>query len=300
MLTKELRELPINRAIVLDNVTCPYCGELLTESNNTKEHVIGRRFVPKGALNQNWNLIIRACRKCNSEKSLLENDISAITLAGKHWFDPRNAEEGEIMEARRKAKNSTSRRTGRPVESSQEEINIEVPLGPGVVFKFNMFAPPQIDQERLFSLARMQMMAFFYFITYNHETKRGGFWPNGFYLVSEAHHGDWGNALHRSFMKAVVTWEPRWIGNTAEGYFKSIIRRHPDAECWSWALEWNNNYRVVGFFGDKGVAKTIVNEFEKPQMSFSQTNDGNAFHYRSDAALNEDEDSLFVWGDESA
>ena len=300
MLTKELRELPFNRAVVLDNVTCPYCGTLLNESNNTKEHVIGRRFVPKGALNQNWNLIIRACHKCNTEKSLLENDISAITLAGKHWFSPNNAEEGEIEEARRKAKNSTSRKTGRPVENSQEEINIEVPYGPGVTFKFNMFAPPQIDQERLFSLARMQMMAFFYFLTYNHETKRGGFWQQGFYMVSEAHHADWGNTLHRSFMRTVVTWEPRWIGNTAEGYFKSIIRRHPDAECWSWALEWNNNYRMVGFFGDKAAAQALVDEFEKPQMSFSKANVGSEFYYRSDVALNEDEDSLFAWEEENA
>lgn len=300
MLTKELRKLPINRAVVLDNITCPYCGDLLIESNNTKEHVIGRRFVPKGALNQNWNLIVRACRTCNSEKSHLENDISAITLAGKHWFGDTEPEEGEIKEAKRKAKNSTSGKTGKPVVASQEEINIKVPFGPGAVFKFNLIAPPQIDQERIFALARMQMMAFFYFITYNHETKRGGFWPHGFYLVSEAHHRDWGNSLHRSFMKVVVEWEPRWLGNTAKGYFKSIIRRHPNAECWSWALEWNNNYRMVGFFGDKDTAQTLVDEFDKSEMSSSQTNDGNSIRFRSDVALIEDEDLLFVWDDENA
>lgn len=295
MHTKELRELPLNRAVVLDNVTCPYCGDLLNESNNTKEHVIGRRFVPKGVLNRNWNLIVRACRDCNSAKSILENDISAITQAGKHWFGANAPEEGELEEAKRKARNSTSLRTGKPVLDSQEAINIEVPFGPGGVFKFNMVAPPQMDQERIFHLARMQMMAFFYFITYNQDTKRGGFWPQGFYLVSEAHHGDWGNALHRSFMSAVVAWEPRWVGNTAEGYFKSMIRRHPNAECWSWALEWNNNYRVVGFFGDKDAAQELVDGFEKPMMSSSKTKDGGAIHFRSDISLDENEDLLFVW-----
>jgi len=300
MLTKELRELPPNRAVVLDNVTCPYCGDLLSESTNTKEHVIGRRFVPKGTLNQSWNLIVRACRRCNSEKSILENDISAITLAGKHWFRPNNAGTGEIEEAKRKSKNSTSGKTGRPVARSQEEVSFEIPFGPGAVFKFNMVAPPQIDQERILALARMQMAAFFYFITYSHATKRGGFWPQGFYLVSEAHHGDWGNSLHRAFMNAVVTWEPRWVGNTAEGYFKSIIRRHPNAECWAWALEWNGNYRVVGFFGDRGVAQGLVDGFDVPQMSSSITTDGNPIYSRSDVKLSEDEDRLFVWRDENA
>jgi len=300
MLTKELRELPVNRAVILDNVTCPYCGKLLSESNNTKEHVIGRRFVPKGSLDQNWNLIVRACRDCNSEKSILENDISAITQAGKHWFGNNNSGEGELEEAQRKARNSTSQRTGKPVLNSQEEIKIKVHFATGAAFTFNMVAPPQIDQERIFHLARMQMMAFFYFITYNHETRCGGFWPEGFYLVSEAHYIDWGNPLHRSFMRAVVSWEPRWVGNTAEGYFKSIIRRHPDAECWSWALEWNSNYRVVGFFGDKNAAQELVDGFEKPNMSTSQASDGASIGFRSDVSLDENEDHLFVWEDGSA
>lgn len=287
----------MNRAMVLENITCPYCGEFLSASNNTKEHVIGRRFVPKGLLSRNWNLIVRACRDCNSEKSILENDISAITQVGKHWFGGSDPREGELEEAQRKARNSTSKRTGKTVLNSQEEIKINAPFGPGVMFTFNMVAPPQINQERIFQLACMQMMAFFYFITYNKETKRGGFWPEGFYLVSEAHHGDWGNPLHRSFMKAVASWEPRWVGITAEGYFKSIIRRHPNAECWSWALEWNNNYRVVGFFGDKDAAQELVDGFGKPNISTSQASDGALIGLRSDVSLDENEDHLFSWED---
>jgi hypothetical protein len=53
---------------------------MLTEESATDEHVIGRRFVPKNTMFGQWNVILRACRECNTAKSELENDISAITM----------------------------------------------------------------------------------------------------------------------------------------------------------------------------------------------------------------------------
>jgi hypothetical protein len=61
-------------------VICPYCGVALSKENSTKEHVLARKFVPKGTLNNQWNLILNACRCCNNSKSDLEDDISAITM----------------------------------------------------------------------------------------------------------------------------------------------------------------------------------------------------------------------------
>jgi Zn-dependent oligopeptidase len=72
-------------------------------------------------------------------------------------------------------------------------LNIEGYFAPGVTFKLNSVAPPQVNNDRVYELTRMKMMAFFYFITFNKKTKRGGFWTDGFYPLSEAHHGDWGN-----------------------------------------------------------------------------------------------------------
>src|SRR5689334_12269149 len=69
---------PSNRP--LNNITCPYCGIDLVQQNAIKEHVVGRRFVPKGKLAHSWNLILQACRQCNEKKSDLEDDISAISL----------------------------------------------------------------------------------------------------------------------------------------------------------------------------------------------------------------------------
>src|SRR6266852_1995241 len=73
--------LPNNKATKLANITCVYCGrEETSEQPLTDEHVVGRRFVPKGSFATGWALIARACEDCNNEKSDLEDDISAITL----------------------------------------------------------------------------------------------------------------------------------------------------------------------------------------------------------------------------
>ncbi len=299
MKPSNLIELPSNRALVLNNVTCPYCGVVLDENNNTKEHVIGRRFVPKGSLNRCWNLIIRACERCNSHKSHLEDDISAITLSSKMWFGLNSQDDELTKEVTRKVKKSFSNKTGKPVLQSQEKITFEVPFAPGITFTFNMLSPPQIESERLYELARMQLMAFFYLITFNKETKRGGFWLEGFHPLSYAHHGDWGNFLHKSFMAAVFEWEPRWKSITADGFFRSIIRRHPDAECWSWAVEWNKNYRVIGFFGSRDAAQEIANCFDEPNMTTIKTGKNAHFRFRSDVKLSEEDDLLFVWNEKA-
>jgi hypothetical protein len=216
---------------LLENITCPYCGIELNDDNSTKEHVIGRRFVPKGTLDGHWNLIVRACARCNSEKADLENDISAISLFKNIWPSSGDVEEHIITEAYRKSKNSISNKTCKPVIKSQEKLNIKSSIAPGATFQINMVAPPQVETKRLYRLAQLHMMAFFYHITYSEDTKRGGFLPEGFHPLSETHHADWGNSIHKSFMAAVVKWEPHLIANTANGFFRLIVRKHPDAEC---------------------------------------------------------------------
>jgi hypothetical protein len=301
VLSNRLNQLADNRAIVLDNITCTYCGCSLSEdAENTKEHVIGRRFVPKGTLNGCWNLIVRACRNCNSTKSNLENDISAITLVGKMWFDSSDSEEKAINEAQRKSKNSVSNKTKMTVIESHEQLKIEMPMASGVKMTFNMTSPPQIEDKRIYELSRLQLMAFFYFITYDKASRKGGFWLEGFHPLAFAHHGDWGNELQKSFMNTVVNWEPRWIGNTADGYFKSIIRRHPVAECWSWAVEWNKNYRVIGFFGSRTSAQELFDGFEDPKLKSIKKSDESHIQHRIEVKLPEEDDILFEWETENA
>jgi hypothetical protein len=70
-----------NKATVLRNRTCAYYGCEPPKALRSKEHVIGRKFVPKGSLGNNaWNLILMACEKCNGEKADLEDEISAVSM----------------------------------------------------------------------------------------------------------------------------------------------------------------------------------------------------------------------------
>src|SRR5438309_1023751 len=72
---------PINRAKVLRNIQCVYCGCAFGEQKPTADHVIARNLVPSGSFEANdWNLIVNACASCNNLKSDLENEISAVTL----------------------------------------------------------------------------------------------------------------------------------------------------------------------------------------------------------------------------
>lgn len=215
-------------SIKLDNMTCVYCGRPINAEPSDIDHVIGRRFVPRGKLKNKWNLQVRAHKSCNRIKSDLEDDISAITMqpdvAGRYA----RADEVLVSEAMRKAR-SSSRRTGKPVKESSEELVISGSLRPGLEMTVKLTGPPQIDSDRILELSRLHIMAFFYWVTYNPDSKTGTFLPV-FYILG-APRSDWGNLVHRAFMDAVVDWEPRVLGIGASGFFKIAIRRHPSAEC---------------------------------------------------------------------
>lgn len=302
MLDNTLKRLPNDRHIILDNITCPYCGLSINFNNKDswdKDHVIGRRFVPKGTLNNQWNLQVNTHKICNNIKSDLENDISAITMQpdglGRYHVEDENLKK----EAKRKGK-SMSRLTGIPVKESHSKINIKSSLAKGIDFTASFTSPPQISSNRVYDLCLLQMRMFFYFITYEYEKRIGHFWQGLLYPVLETMKGDWGNPWNIKFMEAVVDWEPRFYGIGADTFYKAIIRRHPDAACWSWAVEWNNNYRIIGFFGEEEPAKRIFNTF--PVQNFIPAGKGNLdtgeqfeLSFHPERRLNEDEDKLFYW-----
>src|SRR5439155_11752848 len=118
----------------------------------TKEHVIGRRFVPRVLLKGEWNVIVRACEACNHAKSDLEDDISAITLQPDVWGRHPTNHPIRDTEARRKAEKSKSRRTNKVVAQSAEHLDIQLPFGPGVEMTFGFVSPPQLDEDRVYRL----------------------------------------------------------------------------------------------------------------------------------------------------
>lgn len=236
--------------VVLDNKSCPYCGaSLLQRSEWEKEHVIGRRFVPKGSLAKTWNLVVRSCRKCNENKGRLENDIPAITLlpsaAGKF------AEDAEII----RKQTSISLWTGRPVRDSYESQTRNYVFSDVAKLSVTMISPPAISSERAMLLACMQISAFFYYLTYDRANCVGRYGPGEFVTVAINPRTDWGYPVAQHFYNTIKEWKLRLtLSNAANGFFQDFIKRHPQDEfVWAWALEWNKNYRLIGFFGQEDL-----------------------------------------------
>lgn len=297
MPSSTLTPYPASQAICLRNVVCPYCGCDLSAENSTKEHVVGRRFVPKGKLNGHWNLILNACELCNNRKADLENDISAITLHPQHGEAHPDYDVEARAEAQRKAANAISRRTKKPVKDSHEKMKFNVPFGPNASFNFDFTSPPQIDESRAFELARLQLAGFFYWITYQHHEERGYWWTGGYHPLIMVRRADYGNCVIVDFAEAVLGWEPRVMGHTADGYYSVCIRRHPTAECWSWAMQWNGSTRLVGFLGDRDVAKAVVDSLRPLQMHHQDLGNGDFVRFRYEVPLAHEDDRLFVTSD---
>ena len=89
-------------------------------------------------------------------------------------------------------------------------------------------------------------------------------------------------------MKLVLDWELALYGETADGFFKVIIKKEPQSTCWPWALEWNKNYRIIGLFGNKECIESFDSLLCEPNVKRV----GN-FTYRRQIPLSENEDILF-------
>lgn len=292
----DMKAWPSREAIVLHNVTCAYCGQPFDAvRKKTREHVIGRNFVPKGCFDRQWNLILRACTVCNMAKADLEDDIAAISmmpdLRGKHAIDdPRLP-----AEVARRAQRSRSRRTGRLLADSKENISVNAPFG-AATFTFGFTAPAQVTDDRLFQLARYHFDGFFYWITYNRDARRGGFFQGGFFPLFAKRRADWGSPAARWFMNVVRTWDGRVHAIAADGFFAILVRRHPQGlPVWAWATEWNYGIRVAGFAGDEDAIRTVASECPEEPMTLLHQAGGDWLRYRTDTALPDTEDDLFVF-----
>lgn len=282
------------KAIVLRNLTCVYCGGPFSERTPaSREHVIGRRFVPRGCFDGQWNLIVNACEACNGAKADLEDDISAISMLpgpdGRHAIeDPRLA-----SEAQRKALNARSRRTGKTVAGSYETVELRLPFEGGA-FTFKGEAPPQIDDARIFRLAHYHFRGFFYLITFQPDTLKGGFVQGGFFPLITTRRADWGNLRMRWFMDLVKTWDLRIHAIGADTFFRMIIRRDPAGrEVWAWAVEWNHAIRVVGFAGDETVIRSLAVGLPALDDDIALEGPEQFFSARIDQGLLDVEDDLF-------
>lgn len=281
----------------LRNITCPYCGIAIDGTNSTKEHVVGRRFVPKGTLDKSINVILRACHRCNNRKSDLEDDLSTLTM----YPDLVRGFEGMgdlvPIEAKRKLEKSYSRtKTRTRVADASEKHTVNSTPLPGLTMSMSFTSPPQMDEARVNELAHYQIRGFFYALTYDLETRLGGFWPDGgFFPVLASRRTDWGNPINVWFMNIVETWYERVVGHIANEHFRVAIRREPDFELWSFALEWNRSTRVIGFFGRQDRASEVAKEIPNlPMLPIGTAPDGGVLSMREEIPLSEIDDRLFT------
>ena len=283
----ELRTLPSNRAVRLRNERCPYCGVALTKANTTKEHIIARNLVPRGKLDAQWNLILNACATCNVRKSALEDSVAAITMQPDALGRNAVADAALPAEARRKGK-AFSPRTRRAVAHSKEHWNATVRLMANATATMGFTAPPQIALGRVYQLAAFQVAGFFYWFS------NGRFCPGEFRPVMASIRSDWGNAVQRTFMEQVVSWHGRVVGRAAGGFFKVAIRRHARLLCWSWALEWNHNLRVVGYMGEPAAINECASALPALRTHTLGQFPLGTLTFREDVPLADNDDKLFV------
>jgi hypothetical protein len=268
-----LTEVTANRVVRLKNNNCAYCSVAFAESlKPTKEHVIGRNFVPKGTLDGVVNLHLNVCANCNNDKSNLEDDISVITMhpdaQGRYAVDDPRVR----AEVARKAAKSRSRRTGKAIAAGEQPMLVKGSFGPAEI-TFSMVMPPQVDHERLYRLARYQLTAFLYHQTYNETERRGRFWNGGFFPIIYSSRNDWGNPLFKWFQDVTNSWPDVYLLNTADGFFRVWIKYlKPSAGAWAWAIEWNKNFRLIGFFGQEVSLKPFLDR--KPELAWKTISDG--------------------------
>ncbi len=274
-----------NKIVSLRNHTCIYCGcARSAERPFTREHVIGRNFVPAGILKGEWNLIANACKTCNDKKANLEDDISAILLN-----DPFEPHEPQIAQAAsKKARNSGSRRTKKPVADSMEQLTIDGRFGRASM-SFNMLTPPQIDPERIDALAFLHLQAFVYCMTYDASARTGRFVEDAA-SVADARMSDWGNERFQWFAQHTATWEEQLRAIGAGGYFKLLIRGNPtNPKVGSFALEWNKRLRVVGFLGPTAGVDHEANQ--APELQWKRVDQYRRM--RTEMTLAPEADTLF-------
>lgn len=278
----------------LSNLTCPYCGVDLSSSSRTKEHAIGRNFVPKGSLADSWNLLLNACRSCNARKSALENDISAISMMPNTDGSFPLSDQKYQSESIRKSSGSISHASGKPVAQSRTEMKIKGVHPAGLEMTLNMVGAPQVSEERVSTLARLQLMAFFYWLTYDAEERKGHFWVGDFFLANHTRQEDFGNILQVSFANCIRDWDHRLLAIAANGNFKAVIRRAPTGIFWAWGLEWNHSMRAIGYFGNKDDIKVHAANLQYPELkSVGKSSNGGIIRVRTEHRIKEEDDLLF-------
>jgi hypothetical protein len=254
---------PANWCREPSNKVCVYCNERFDDTNviATKEHLIGRNFVPRGSLDsgRSFNFIFNACLACNNDKSPLEGHISAIT----QFMSPAVAENATFGDrAFAKSQGEIHPWTRRPIAESFHESTIHLrEFGLGVEIGF--VGPPQVDRYKVHHLALRHVQGLYALVTNPDRTMEPLtlLFPGWVYVLGYYLQGDWGNSQARAASDRVRDWTVRARIITAGGYFQAMLRRdHAEVGTWFWALEWNRYMRVIGGISYDGQPPSFMRD----------------------------------------
>jgi hypothetical protein len=274
------------------NQHCLYCGVFVGEgaiADSDKEHLIGRNFVPPGALKGSFNFFSRSCRECNGRKASAERHISSVTLVN----SPGRANDVRVNEAasRKATGDFHPDKKGIPIGQATDDHSVEFTWG-ALSVNIGGISPPQVNREAAQLLAFNHIQALFALVTT--EDCRV---PEKMRLLPHTHfryfghygYQDWGNPHLIEVARRVGRW-PCFANITAAGgYFRAILKRSED-QGWFWALEWNRYLRVVGAIVHENQSAEVFQAL--PILRWKPLPDGSG-RYRPETPLVAEADHLF-------
>jgi len=282
------------------NQYCLYCGAFVGDGasiNSNKEHLIAREFVPSGSFDdgKSFNFIFRACEQCNTVKSNVERHISSVTI----FNSPCRKESDELnsLAVRKASKDYHPSKQGVLVQDAFDNHKLIYDGNPNFRTSFNLVSPPQANIEFIKLLAFMHIQGFFSLITSKNplEASQTNLLSSEYFFFFGAFgNADWGNSQLLAAIERVKEWPCYANINSANGYFKVIMRRQDSKDGeWFWALEWNKSYRIFGGIFHSGQIPTAFSDL--PQLNWREhgVQDGISCRIRMEIPICEEHDTLF-------
>lgn len=200
---------------------------------------------------QSFNFIFRSCKTCNGRKADAERHVSSVTL-----FNSPGRRENEQVNAiaiRKGESDFHPLKKGVKIENAHEHISMNMSFG-ATSMNLKMSAPPQLDRNRVREVAFSHIQGLFALIcSEDHRVpEKMRLLPLKHFIWFDCYtHDDWGNSQIAEVANRAREWDCLANINSAQGYFKAIMRR--GEQGWFWALEWNRQLRLIGGIGEPGM-----------------------------------------------
>lgn len=255
------------------NQHCLYCGAFVGSGSATasnEEHLIGRRFVPKGTMENAFNFSFRCCLFCNGRKAEIERHISSFSLLRSPSLA---TNEIARRSAATKASNDFHPETKVRMGDAIEKQTLEFKFG-GATFTFGLTGQTPAATNYIPELAAYHIQGLFSLLTAcgpppDHQIR---LLPIDQIQVQGFHpHSDWGNPQLVEIIRRTASLPLCASLHSGQDHFRACLRRSEN-DGWFWALEWNKSLRVVGSIYTAGETSPLF--MELPELRWRNLPDG--------------------------